>query len=197
MPTKTTISIISKNAQLKKVTDNINYVNPNISDAVALQLAQKINALTDNTYENTERTDKRDLEDLIPRTFTTIRYGFGNSATIDMPNDFIINCKTTDWVQTDGRFPCQFRFKTNTNAFIVPRFTELYSSIGIELYQNSAQYYYPDANWSPDMWIINFNTEPLETMQPQIITATLNFPAQGNYDEWEQTITFNVTAPEE
>lgn len=61
MPTKTTITINALDANDKKVTNNITYVNPDITDANAIILAQKISSLTTDTYVSTERTDTRTL----------------------------------------------------------------------------------------------------------------------------------------
>lgn len=61
MQTNLRIKSISNADGKSTVTDNITYVNPNLSDANAKLLAMKINALTLNAYETTERIDTRDL----------------------------------------------------------------------------------------------------------------------------------------
>lgn len=62
MQTNLRIKSISNADGKSKVTDNITYVNPNLSDANAKLLAMKINALTLNAYDTTERIDTRDLD---------------------------------------------------------------------------------------------------------------------------------------
>lgn len=63
MPTKTSLSIKSRSYadDKKTVTDNISYVNPNISNATALELAQRLNAFTKNSYQTTNRIDTTEL----------------------------------------------------------------------------------------------------------------------------------------
>lgn len=61
MQTNLRIKSISNADGKTKVTDNITYVNPNLSDANAKLLAMKINDLTLNAYDTTERIDTRDL----------------------------------------------------------------------------------------------------------------------------------------
>ena len=62
MQTNLRIKSISNADGKSTVTDNITYVNPNLSDANAKLLAMKVNALTLNAYETTERIDTRDLD---------------------------------------------------------------------------------------------------------------------------------------
>lgn len=197
MPTKTTITINSTNDG-KKVTDNINYVNPNISDANALLLAQKINALTNNTYASTDRTDKRNLSDITPRTFTDIRYGFTGNPNKALPDDGIINCLTTDWSRiisgNTGYYAFNLRF-WGVEDPVVPTW-EFSSNGDTAWHTNSFSYGYPTSRWSIDMVNVGLCTEDMDAMVPQTLTAKLTFPATANFDEWSKTFTIIITEPE-
>lgn len=70
MPTKTDIIINATDANNKKVTNTISYVNPNLSDNTALTLAQKFNALTTNSYQSTEKITRSNIEAKVEPTFS-------------------------------------------------------------------------------------------------------------------------------
>lgn len=61
MPTNTTLTINSTNGD-KKVADKINYVNPDITDQQAINLALAINNLTNNSFVSVQRTDTRYID---------------------------------------------------------------------------------------------------------------------------------------
>lgn len=86
MPTKTSLSIKSKSYadDTKTVTDNISYVNPNISNATALELAQRLNALTKNSYQTANRIDTTELTGgKTPITITSILVANTNIDVVD------------------------------------------------------------------------------------------------------------------
>lgn len=55
MSSKVTIQITSQDANGKKVTDKISYVNPQATDAQLTEFAQKLNSLTGQTYIGTTK----------------------------------------------------------------------------------------------------------------------------------------------
>ena len=191
MPTKTTLTINST-YDGKKVTDNINYVNPNISDANALLFAQKINALTNNTYASADRTDKRELNSTSPRVFTT-KYGITGNATTTFEGN-TINLTTSQC--SAARVGSYYRFFLGFFPFTegyLP-FVECDSSAGIQITCSTVSY--PSSRWANGGISIQVVTEDYEseqTIQPQSINVKVTFPAWGNYDEWSETFTLNIT----
>lgn len=99
MPTNTSLIINATDINNKKTSNTINYVNPSISNNTALELAQRINALTNDTYQSTTRVDKEEIDSSIKRqrNIDTISYVSGGSTpfTID-GNKATINLKPSD-----------------------------------------------------------------------------------------------------
>lgn len=129
--TKLSIKSTSYADSKKTVTDTINYVNPNISNATALELAQRLNALTNNSYKQTEKIQTTELDSIIKqtRTFGTFSIHKGNSATpsatfvrnqqtgvyeVTVPTNYLVSSNSTIWFSTQGNefeeppfiFPC-------------------------------------------------------------------------------------------
>lgn len=91
--TKLSIKSTSYADEKKTVTDNINYVNPNISNNTAIELAQRLSALTKNSYKSTEKIETTELEAdtrSIP-SLTKMVYLDGAGASITL------NTTLTEW----------------------------------------------------------------------------------------------------
>lgn len=145
MAANTKLSIKSTNYadDKKTVTDTINYVNPNISNATALELAQRLNALTNNSYQRTEKIQTTELDSIVKQTRTlrdfTIRKG--NSASpyetfirnqqtgvyeVTIPAIYLVNAYSAIWFSTQGDefkeppfiFPC-WRSETSNTTYAI------------------------------------------------------------------------------
>lgn len=58
----TSLEIVAKSTDDKKITTTISYVNDSVSGATLKQFGQMLNALTDNTYEESVRVSKVHLD---------------------------------------------------------------------------------------------------------------------------------------
>lgn len=91
---RTSLKLYSTDGYANDVTTTINYVNPDATDEQALEFTQALNALTTNTYKETEKTVTTNLDSDPEKqtpTFTVSR----NTIT------------SSDWTQGDsGRFKC-------------------------------------------------------------------------------------------
>lgn len=196
MPIKTTISIISKNDQLKKVTDNITYVNPNISNDVALQLAKKVNALTNNTYESTERTDVTELDNYTPKPNRHIGKIFytTKSGTLRFQNIYSgetsVTVPVSDLAVSDGR--SIFSIAVYTALTAVPQLFDIESTIGTWTQSNAPTFNYNNGD--------SYMGRKLECDQlitePMTFAFTIHIDESPNYAEYNFRVTVNVTADE-
>lgn len=83
MPDSTSLVINAIDANNKKVSNNITYVNPNISNNTAVELAQRISALSSDSYQSTTRVDKTNVDTTKPaRTISDVRIA-GAEATLE------------------------------------------------------------------------------------------------------------------
>lgn len=81
---RTDIKLTSIDTQAKKNTLSITHANPNASNYAMRTLAQKINALTTNTYSGASRVDTTDLTNAVEKltpTFTVSPTTIVSSAT--------------------------------------------------------------------------------------------------------------------
>jgi len=104
VPTKTSLSIKSRSYadDKKTVTDNISYVNPNISNATALELAQRLNALTKNSYWTANRIDTTELTGgKTPITITSISVA---NTNFELVNNVANVTLTTAQLNSYGAF---------------------------------------------------------------------------------------------
>ena len=70
----TSLEIIAKSTDDRKVTTTVSYVNEGASGATLVQFGQMLNALTNNTYEESVRVSKvhLDTEEYIPSSMKPI-----------------------------------------------------------------------------------------------------------------------------
>lgn len=61
MATETSLTMKAKSPENKTVSTSIRYINPDITDAIAKEYAQMLNALTQNTYESLTKIVKEEL----------------------------------------------------------------------------------------------------------------------------------------
>ena len=195
MPTNTSLTINSTQDG-KKVTDKISYVNPNITDKQARLLAQTFNALSQNAYVSTDRTDTTNL-DSIPkasRTFSAMRitnsnYSVQKNITPTVDNVYNINLtlaqvpqgspQLTLWIQSNAFMQldiCPQTIVETNNASI--------QSLNWRTPQNSAGF--------SNAWLVAFQ---FNEYIAQSGTIKLVFPENDTYEE--TAMTFNITITEE
>lgn len=199
MSTKTDIIINSFNADNKKTSDTISYVNPDISNNVALELAQRINSLTDNTYSSTERVDRTELGTIKPArlgTFTANAYVDGatvNDTDITDLAEFTMDVTKCATVKNNTRHT----FNINFNASGVNKGTKLYPAFLTSDADNFTPNY--SATWaSSDSYSTGFVfTCALHQKIAQDITLTLHIPETEDYAALEKTWTIHFIDPQE
>ncbi len=197
MPTRTTITINETDANGKKVTNNITYVNPEITDANALILAQKISSLTTNTYESTERTDKK-IVTITPRQFSTVTYVYANPnySVAEIPNDGIINLTTA---QLYNKKTIGFDFGNPAFDGTVPFIKNLVLTGGATdiriAYSRYAGPAFNEPAASANLFTFRAYAIFPDPNTPLPFKAEFDFviPATNTYSEWNKHIVFNVT----
>lgn len=196
MSTRTDLTITSTNHNdaSKKVTNKVNYVNPNITNQQAVTLANMFADLTKDTYQSTTRTDTTDCDTIITRPMS-LTYGGGSTNYGNVPADGICNITTNANMKT-------ISFYATTTLDTAPQILNFIDNaqdftIGLT-----------DATWGGDYgwnsgknkWTINFskNIDPANKVQitPRTITFTLHFDATTQYNAYDKDITINVTAEE-
>lgn len=61
MATETLLTLKAKSPTDSSVTTSIRYINPDITNAMAKEYAQMLNALTQNTYDSLTRVTKEEI----------------------------------------------------------------------------------------------------------------------------------------
>ena len=106
----TSLEIVAKSTDDKKITTTVSYVNEGVSGATLKQFGQMLNALTDNTYEESVRVSKVHLDTetyapakQVPTLYVTsdgsyysgtITYTGNGTLSAFGPNTFTINGNT-------------------------------------------------------------------------------------------------------
>lgn len=187
MSTNTKLSIKSTNYadEKKTVTDTINYVNPNISNATALELAQRLSALTMNSYKSTEKIETTELDSIIPKAQRTVsqvvlRKAINQSPTLNLTleNDKYICTISKAEYTLNAAFALSIATTGNLNPITLPKFT---------LENATFADYFIASNLSVQ-YKINF------TEEATLITGTVKFPEDSTYEEL--TINLEITLTE-
>lgn len=173
------------------VTDTISYVNPNLSDANAKLLAQRINALTKNSYKETDRIDTRNLDSVVilPRSIsfkvnyqdydgTLARVPLSAVTSTNSGRTFVINTSiiSNDSVAWASYMPI-------FDNFIGPEGVDLYCW-QLETHQQSAT-----SPSSKFQWTINIG---MSVKQAMTISYDITIPAAGSYDSFNQHINIEI-----
>lgn len=61
MATETLLTLKAKSPTDSSVTTSIRYINPDITNAMAKEYAQMLNALTQNTYDSLKKVTKEEI----------------------------------------------------------------------------------------------------------------------------------------
>lgn len=188
MPTKTNIIINSLDANNKKVSNTISYVNPNISNNVAVELAQRIASLTNDSYSSAERVDRTEITSVTktPTTFSAFKIQ-NQDATVDGDNVSIT--LTVNQTGSGGYIDLTFvtnsmnewqsfpKWQSNTSAFITLQWSIVYSGSG---QQNQ----------------IRVRIIPTAGKVAQTITGILTLPETNSYEKKDLNITITLTEGE-
>lgn len=195
MSTRTdlTITSTSHSDANKKVTNKVNYVNPNITNQQAVTLANMFTDLTKDTYQSTTRTDTSDCDTVITRPMTDFTFGYGTN-TISMPTDGICTFTTDANIKV-----CNIKFKTSADS--APQILN-FNDTSDDKIGLTTMTYGGDYGWTSNkgFWLIDFSKSSDGSQRTQItprtITFTLHFDATTQYDAYDKDITINVTAAE-
>ena len=195
---KTDLTITTTSAtDNKKVTNKISYVNPNLNNNQAIELAQAITDLTTDSYLKTTRTDTTECDTTNSRPITNILYNkAGSPAYAQVPADGVITMTTNEvysnglriYIETpyDGQAPIVSDITDDSNT-----------PVGLEQISWAGAMY---GTGNPrNKWGIAF-TNSIQTSQrnitPRTVTFKVTFKPTYQYDAWEKTFTFNITEGE-
>lgn len=189
--TKLTIKSTSYADDKKTVSNTINYVNPNLDNSTALELAQRMNALTLNTYKSTDKIETIELDSIIPKADRTlssisIRASSG-SISIVTPTliDGVYTASLSTSQITQSFFSIWFAFTTTyaDSIIILPYWTTEGDS-------NS-----PYAVWlrqgSQDTFQMRVS---LTSATAQVVEGSFTFPESQNYKA--EVFKFEITITE-
>lgn len=203
MQTNLRIKSISNADGKTKVTDNITYVNPNLSDANAKLLAMKINALTLNAYDTTERIDTRDLDtdsktDYEPQFQTsnldsTTGENVFNRNVPASTNTFTLNL--TPFIQTEQGGTLPFRYQGGTEPLIqaeAPVLTIITSNSNFMVEHRNTNY---GTNQNPSVSARGLYQMDLniygDIVAGDSFTVTTNVNGDATHNPYERTVTYN------
>lgn len=190
MLTNTSLTINSTDANNKKVTNKISYVNPNITNQQALTLAQTIAALTTDTYDTTIRTDSIELDTTKPdRTIQAARV-VSNSTGVNVMTDLSGDI-TVDFPLSKLGNNNDLQIWIRSTSF--ERMTKLPIIEGMTLYGLSYRTSAYDGGSFPNYW--TFNTFLIEHTA-QTLNYTITFPEDSTYAEKVINFTVNITEEE-
>lgn len=197
MQTNLRIKSISNADGKSTVTDNITYVNPNLSDANAKLLAMKINALTLNAYDTTERIDTRDLDSDSKLDYSTsISTTKLNTST--GTNDFgaiaddvtSVNLNVTP-LASGGTINVRLR---NLTQFINPYYTEITVNSAEGTVENRMIGYCTDSFQTTNMRLLwTMDLTLIGTFAAgDSITVKIKVNEDSTHNAWERTLTYNL-----
>lgn len=187
MQTNLRIKSISNADDKTKVIDNITYVNPNLSDANAKLLAMKINALTKNAYDTTERIDTRDL-DTDSKTDRTLTLKIQNTQTGTTAN------VPLDLSQDTFNIPLNYIQTSNLSTAM---------SLGVPA-NDTSRLFISDLTGASLQWTqITYSTAYTsyswrcvyeQITEPFTMSFKLTLPDNNLYNAWEKSITINFVS---
>lgn len=199
MSTRTDLTITSTNHSdaTKKVTNKVNYVNPNITNQQAVTLANMFVALTKDTYSNTTRTDTTDCDISMNRPITSLKYQQKTTPYyVNVPADGVINM-TTDEIATSNSLRLQINTPFDGTCPMVLNLTDTAETNKVDLHSIS---YGGPAGLTDRIGVwqiqLQIDTNGSVAITPRTVYFTLHFNATNMYDAYDKEITFNITAEE-
>lgn len=191
MSTNTKLSVKSASYldDKKTVTNTINYINPNLSDEKALELGQRMNALTLNTYKSTSKieTTELDTSTKYPYPITSMDYVQYNPTAY--PN---INLENPAINLSTSRL-------NSSNTFLIRIITPFLGTAPIVTFDSnnwvasSVQYGLTgQSGIANNTWTIKIATEQA-TVQAEQTTCHIHFHPVENYKAFDIDIPFIIT----
>ena len=192
MATNTSISITTTRDNVKK-QKSITYIDPTATSEEILQFAHSITNLTNDTYQETTRIDKTELDTVTPRPITRITYRKKNGASyldtqIDLTNP-VINVHVSELYHVNDADNACWWFQIYTPD-------DGAAPTGSSSDENTTfSYTRRDANQAYWMW--QFLTVPAGQVAGNSFTIDLNFIQSPLYPAYSLPISINITADEE
>lgn len=185
----TSIEINAKDQNEKTIKTTISYVNPNAQPSVLKNFAQRLNNLTNNTYESTTRIDKVNVDTATDKTARNPRvrywhYGEGNQVEYDFDISQSSYTLPITVMNSDGKFAWEYvntpPIPTDTaRVFVYDCSTTGSKAIsaraaGVEY----SGYYNVVFNW-------------LLAKEPQTLTFTVSLMETDTLQAWKKTFVIN------
>ena len=190
----TSLKITSTTPQQKKITTSITYVNPNIKNSELKQLGQKLNALTNNTYEESTRIDQIDLDTASDKTTLAIgtnmafRYRRYTDATTYTNEEMTAPFEATlrlDELQGGNRLYCDLPFTVNSVGLAnTSRLILSQTRDGVTGSIPTINTYYNG----------NFGFSLDSITEPMVIVVNMDIPEEASHYAFHLTVTFIITA---
>lgn len=203
MPAKSTsivINALGGTDGKTKVKNTISYVNPAISDSVALELGQRVSALTTDSYQTTNRVDTIELDTASnPHPITELwmftNAGGAAKTTISLDtktlalrtNQFLVSSAPEGFLY---RIPFFVTTPYDGSAPVVTG-SSTDSQTEFIYYGNAYNFDYSTDARQRNAWSIEFRFSQLVA---QTITLHVKLPRSDTYSETEFDLTFNITA---
>lgn len=194
---QTNLKITSKNMDTDKtVTNTVSYVNPNLDDTKAKELAQRLANFSTDSYVKTDRIDTKNLdtETKYQRALTVLQYQSGNNTFTNVPEGNTINITKSQIYASSAGATFALRFRTQEQE-VFP-VVEMASSIETTIKRTTETFTNPDVSWSnANTWLITTIADGVtaQDIQPQTISATITLPATDNYEEFSFTVNWVIT----
>lgn len=194
--TKLSIKSRSYADDKKTVTDNINYVNPTISNGTAIELAQRLNALTKNSYKSTEKIDTTELDTLTPErsiVISTTHWDNAQNANVVTPISNTSNEVTAKVTSADSAFTIAVRL---TNMTLTGNYAPYWRDVTCS--DSTVQVNFPRLSYYTEdfataslqkVWGMDLEAKPTK---PCTITGTICIPPSDDYDGYERTLTYTL-----
>ena len=188
---KTDLTITTTSAtDNKKVTNKISYVNPNLSNNQAIELAQAITNLTTDSYLKTTRTDTTECDETkIPRIISSVGSLTGATITLEggvykiqIPQASIT---TNPKSITVNIYSAQF----NPLPIYTPRIANLQITGGFKFYS-----WRMELRTSSNPTVTCYFTQANTPEVGETVNGTIIVPADENYAELDIPFEITVTA---
>ena len=187
----TSLAITSTTPQDKKITTTITYVNPNMNNSDLKTFAQKLNALTNNTYEGATRIEKNDV-DTAPikaeRTPTFKLSTIDGTPAASTSTTITTNVSNVNWSANSKQIVLTITEITTANDTARVRYSNLSSTTSS---LGTGSYFSDTYGGTGGNFIIKLNE-----LVPQTITFDIDAVESNNYLPYSQTITINITPDE-
>ena len=191
--TDLTITSINHSDATKKVTNKVNYVNPNITNQQAVTLANMLVDLTKDNYQSTTRTDTTDCDTDTRANYpiTKIDYVKTVSGSQTYPQ-IDLNNPVINMIADNFGVSKTLILRINTSYISMPIVTCTSSNWN---FAGAVYAMHSSMGAQVNAWTVRLYTDQ-ETITPEQSTITLHFDGNNQYKPFDIDIAFNIATEE-